>query len=75
MVESKKGHNSAKISWNSLKIQLGHLNVDLNLYAKYQYHNSSDYKDSVDKVFFIAIMQQSQKGHNLVNISRNSLKS
>ena len=34
MAESKKGHNSVNISWNSLIIYSGHLNIDPNLYSK-----------------------------------------
>ena len=34
-----KGHNLGNTSQNSLKSKSGHLNIDLNLYVKYQ--NSS----------------------------------
>ena len=43
-----------------------HLNIDPKPYAKY--HNPR-------QGFSVAIMVESKKGHNLVNFSRNSLKS
>ena len=68
MTESKKGNNSINFSWNSLKRLSGNLNIDLNLYAKYQNPSSWGSQD-----FSIVIMVESKKGHNLVNISQNSL--
>ena len=75
MAESKKGHNSVNISRNSLKGLLGHLNINSNLYAKYQNTSSSGSQDIVLTSFSIAILVELKKGHKLVNISRNLLKS
>ena len=47
----------------------------LTLYATYQNPRSSGSQDIVFSSFSIAIMVESKKGHNIVNISRNSLKS
>ena len=38
-MEESKGHNLVSTSQNSLKSESGHLNIDSNLYVKYQ--NSS----------------------------------
>ena len=64
MVESEKGRNSVNISWNSLKIYSGRLNINPNLYAKYQNQNSRGSEDIA--------LTRAKDGHN--NISRNTLK-
>ena len=75
LVEWKKGHNSVSISRNSLKSLSGHLNINPKPYAKYQNPSSSRSQDiMLTRFFFIAIMVKLKKGHNLLNISRNSLK-
>ena len=75
MAESKKGHNLVNISWNFLKNKTGRLNIDPNLLAKYENSSLSGSQDNVLTSFAIAIMVEPNTGHNLVNISWNSLKS
>ena len=75
MVKSKKGHNLVNISRNSLKSQSGHLNIDRKPYAKYENRSSSGSQDIVLTRFSHCYNGKVEKGHNLVNISRNSLKS
>ena len=68
MVESKKGHYSIDISWNSLKSLTCHLNINSKSYAKYQNPSSSGSQDIMLKGFPIAIMAEEKKGHISVNI-------
>ena len=75
MAESKKGHSLVNISRNSLRSLSGYLKINPKSYATYQYPSSSGFQYRVDKVFIIAIMAESKKGHNLVNFLLNSLKS
>ena len=72
MVDAKKGHNSVNISWNSLKSLSGRLNIDPNLYAKYQNITQGVLKTSCS---LFAVIAESKTGHNLVSISQKSLKS
>ena len=75
LVQSKKGDNPDNILGNSLNKSLsGHLNIETKPFAKYQNPSSSSSQDIVYTRFHIALMVKSKKGHNLVNISRNSLK-
>ena len=46
MAESK-GHNLVNASQNSLKSKSGHLNIDPNLYEKYQNSSSRGFQDIV----------------------------
>ena len=68
MAASEKGHNPVNISRNSLKSQSGHLNIDPNLYAKYQNPSSSGSQDIMltrfSHCYPIAIIVESKKGHN-----------
>ena len=74
MTESK-GHNLLHSSQNSLKSKSGHLNIDPNLYQKYQNPSLRGFQDIVLTDFSIAIMAESKTGHNPVNILRNLLQS
>ena len=60
MAESKRGYNSANSQWN--------INISILLQAVL-----NEYR--VNKVFILAIMAESKKGHYLVNILKNLLKS
>ena len=60
MVKSKKGHNFANISRNSLKSYSGHLNIDPKPYAKYENPCTSGPKEFLSRFF----MAESKKGLN-----------
>ena len=74
MVESIKGHNLDKISRNSLKDYSSHRIIDPKSNAKYQNPSLSGSQDIVLTNFFLLPYWQSNRGHYLVNISRNALK-
>ena len=76
MIELKKGYKSVNISRNSLKIYLGHPNIDPKSYAKYsKYQNpsSSGSQDIMLTRFFYCFDYKSKKGHNFVILGPTEL--
>ena len=71
----EKGALLSQYLLNSLKSKRGRLNISPNPYVKNQNPRASGSQDIVLTSFPIAITVKSKKGYNLVNISRNSLKS
>ena len=60
--KSKKGDNSVNVLQNSPRSQLGHLNINLKLYAKYQNPSSSISKDILLTIFFYCDNSKVMKG-------------
>ena len=61
MAESK-GHNLVNTSQNSLKSKSGHLNIDLNLYVKYQNPSSRVSQDIALTRFLYCYNGRVEKG-------------
>ena len=61
MAESK-GHNLVNTSQNSLKSKSGHLNIDPDLYVKYQNPSSTGYQDIVLTRFLYSYNGGVEKG-------------
>ena len=62
MAESKNRHNSVNISRNSLNSYSGNLNIDPNMYLKYQNSSSSGSQDIVLLRFFYCYNGRVEKG-------------
>ena len=57
-----KGHDLVNTSQNSIKTKSGHLNIDPNLYVKYQNPSSSGSQDIVLTRFLYCYNGRIQKG-------------
>ena len=75
MAESKKGHSPVIISRDLLQSKSGHLILVQTCMQNTRILAQGALKLSCLQGFSIAIMVESKKGHNVVNISLNLLKS